>query len=193
MTYLRHSRYSADLLVTSVPTFLVENTETSIFDDNDDVDVALAGDRRSKHRQTRLVHYLAQLAQRPDAHSTAMQALDEGVPLEMLLAGYDSDRIAEDVASEDVGAGAKGVSGIQKSTSFARGLAHAVHTKHNPEQDSFAYIENLITCLTMLGKLSVAVDSVLQRAPIEVYNLVESTAAEVDERCVQVSLILMRD
>jgi len=52
----------------------------------------------------------------------------------------------------------------------------------NPEQDSFTYIESIMESLAYLGKLSSAMDSIIQRAPLEIYNLVESTVVEVDER-----------
>jgi hypothetical protein len=61
-------------------------------------------------------------------------------------------------------------------------LAMSSGKKSSPEQDSFAYIESILESLAYLGKLGIAIDSVLQRNPLEVYNLVESTAAEVDER-----------
>lgn len=52
----------------------------------------------------------------------------------------------------------------------------------NPETNSFVYIESLIESLAVLGKLSLGLDGVLQRAPLEIYNLVEATLHEVDER-----------
>ncbi|KAA1089339.1 hypothetical protein PGT21_014354 [Puccinia graminis f. sp. tritici] len=52
----------------------------------------------------------------------------------------------------------------------------------NPELDSFKYIESLIESFAVLGKLSLGLDTVLQRVPVEVYTLVESTLNEVDER-----------
>jgi len=52
----------------------------------------------------------------------------------------------------------------------------------NPETDSFKYIESLIESFAVLGKLSLGLDTVLQRVPVEVYALVESTLNEVDER-----------
>lgn len=52
----------------------------------------------------------------------------------------------------------------------------------NPEVDSFTYIESLIESLAVLGRLGVGLDAVLQRVPVEIYNLVENTLGEVDER-----------
>ncbi len=52
----------------------------------------------------------------------------------------------------------------------------------NPEADSFAYMETLLESLAVLGKLGTALDSVAQRVPNEIFNLVESTLDEVEER-----------
>ncbi|PLW42165.1 hypothetical protein PCANC_08604 [Puccinia coronata f. sp. avenae] len=52
----------------------------------------------------------------------------------------------------------------------------------NPELDSFKYIESLIESFAVLGKLSLGLDTILQRVPVEVYALVETTLNEVDER-----------
>ncbi|KXN85672.1 putative exocyst complex component sec8 [Leucoagaricus sp. SymC.cos] len=52
----------------------------------------------------------------------------------------------------------------------------------NPEADSFAYMETLLESLAVLGKLGSALDNVAQRLPGEVFNLVETTLDEVEER-----------
>ncbi|KAG0144745.1 hypothetical protein CROQUDRAFT_46818 [Cronartium quercuum f. sp. fusiforme G11] len=52
----------------------------------------------------------------------------------------------------------------------------------NPELNSFSYIESLVESLAVLGKLSLGLDGVLQRAPLEIYNFVEATLHEVEER-----------
>lgn len=52
----------------------------------------------------------------------------------------------------------------------------------NPESDSFTYLETILESLAILGKLGVALESVTQRLPMEIYSLVESTIEEVDER-----------
>lgn len=52
------------------------------------------------------------------------------------------------------------------------------------EADSFGYIEGLLESLACLGKLGFALDAVAQRAQMEVFNLVEATVDEVDERWV---------
>ncbi|KAH9809427.1 hypothetical protein DFH28DRAFT_1086467 [Melampsora americana] len=52
----------------------------------------------------------------------------------------------------------------------------------NPEVNSFVYMESLIDSLAVLGKLSLGLDVTLQRAPLEIYNLVEATIHEVEDR-----------
>jgi exocyst complex component 4 len=53
---------------------------------------------------------------------------------------------------------------------------------HNPESDSFTYIEMLLEALAVLGKLVGALDIVTQRMPTELFALVDSTVDEVSER-----------
>ncbi|KAI0936742.1 hypothetical protein AcV5_004806 [Taiwanofungus camphoratus] len=53
---------------------------------------------------------------------------------------------------------------------------------HNPEADSFAYIETLLESLAVLGKLGNALDIVAQKLPGEIFSLVEVTLDEVEER-----------
>ncbi|KAG5635065.1 hypothetical protein H0H81_012546 [Sphagnurus paluster] len=67
---------------------------------------------------------------------------------------------------------------IQPSAS----LATTSTTPHNPEADSFAYMETLIESLAVLGKLGSALDNIAQRLPSEIFNLVETTLDEVEER-----------
>lgn len=52
----------------------------------------------------------------------------------------------------------------------------------NPESDSFMYMESLLESLAVLGKLGSALDSMAQRLPGEIFNLVETTLDEVEER-----------
>lgn len=51
----------------------------------------------------------------------------------------------------------------------------------NPESDSFAYLENVLESLAVLGRLGNALDTVVQRVPTEIYALVETTIDEVSE------------
>jgi len=60
--------------------------------------------------------------------------------------------------------------------------SHRQLANGNPESDSFAYMETLLESLAVLGKLASALDSISQRLPGEIYNLVEATLDEVDER-----------
>ncbi|KAK7064373.1 Sec8 exocyst complex component-specific domain-containing protein [Favolaschia claudopus] len=55
-------------------------------------------------------------------------------------------------------------------------------TANNPESDSFAYIETLLESFAVLGKLGTALDNIGQRLPSEIFNLVETTLDEVEER-----------
>ncbi|SGY79129.1 BQ5605_C008g05051 [Microbotryum silenes-dioicae] len=54
--------------------------------------------------------------------------------------------------------------------------------KKNLELDSFAYIEMLMECLACLGKLGYGLDAISQRVQGEMFQLVETTVEEVDER-----------
>lgn len=65
------------------------------------------------------------------------------------------------------------------STSFS---AAALSSNLNPEADSFAYMETLLESLAVLGKLGNSLDNVAQRLPGEIFTLVETTLAEVEER-----------
>lgn len=52
----------------------------------------------------------------------------------------------------------------------------------NPESDSFLYLEMLLEALARLGKMSVALEVIHQRLPVEIHTLVESTIREVEAR-----------
>ena len=70
---------------------------------------------------------------------------------------------------------------LAHSTS-ANGVNASASSRPNPEIDSFAYIETVLESLAVLGKLGPAIDAVGQRLPVEMYNLVEGTVDEVEER-----------
>lgn len=57
-------------------------------------------------------------------------------------------------------------------------------TRKNLELDSFVYLEGLLESLGVLGKLGVGLDAIGQRVQNEIYNLVDATLEEVEERCV---------
>ncbi|RHZ43763.1 hypothetical protein Glove_856g10 [Diversispora epigaea] len=52
----------------------------------------------------------------------------------------------------------------------------------NPETDSFYYMEIIIESLAILGRLPQALKAITQRIPLELYQLVDKTVAEVEER-----------
>ncbi|KXS11677.1 hypothetical protein M427DRAFT_426557 [Gonapodya prolifera JEL478] len=52
----------------------------------------------------------------------------------------------------------------------------------NPELDSYHYIEVLVECLRLLGKIPETIDVIRQRLPLELYDLVERTTTEVRKR-----------
>ncbi|KAI8454241.1 hypothetical protein BY996DRAFT_4582113 [Phakopsora pachyrhizi] len=52
----------------------------------------------------------------------------------------------------------------------------------NPELNSFFYTENLIESLAVIGKLTLGLDMVLRRVSVEIFQLIEITLTEVDER-----------
>ncbi|KAG5647569.1 hypothetical protein DXG03_008922 [Asterophora parasitica] len=70
--------------------------------------------------------------------------------------------------------------GGQPSTSNLTSMSST--SPHNPEADSFAYMETLIESLAVLSKLGSALDNVTQRLPNEIFGLVETTLGEVEER-----------
>ncbi|KAF9365772.1 hypothetical protein BGX34_008376 [Mortierella sp. NVP85] len=52
----------------------------------------------------------------------------------------------------------------------------------NPEVDSTYYLEILVESLGLLGKFKDAMVTILQRVPLEMYQLIDKTIAEVNER-----------
>lgn len=57
-----------------------------------------------------------------------------------------------------------------------------LNSSHNPEADSFLYMESLLEALAILGRLGSSLDVVAQRLPIEIYSLVDRTLNEIEER-----------
>lgn len=57
-----------------------------------------------------------------------------------------------------------------------------LNSSHNPEADSFMYMESLLEALAILGRLGSSLDVVAQRLPIEIYSLVDRTLNEIEER-----------
>ncbi|KAL1918993.1 uncharacterized protein VTP21DRAFT_2374 [Calcarisporiella thermophila] len=54
--------------------------------------------------------------------------------------------------------------------------------ERNPETDSLYYIEILVEALGLLGKLPEALEVIQQRLPVEIYQLVDKTITDVEER-----------
>ncbi|KAG0336778.1 hypothetical protein BG004_007907 [Podila humilis] len=52
----------------------------------------------------------------------------------------------------------------------------------NPEVDSIYYLEILVESLGLLGKFKDAIATILQRVPLETYQLIDKTISEVNER-----------
>lgn len=52
----------------------------------------------------------------------------------------------------------------------------------NPEADTFYYIGHLVESLNKLGRLDLAVNTIKQRLPVELFGIVSETNSEVDQR-----------
>ncbi|GKT84845.1 exocyst complex component Sec8 [Colletotrichum tofieldiae] len=52
----------------------------------------------------------------------------------------------------------------------------------NPEADTFSYVSLLVESLNKLGRLEMAVDTLKQRLPVELFTIVNETLREVDQR-----------
>lgn len=52
----------------------------------------------------------------------------------------------------------------------------------NPEADTFYYISHLVESLNKLGRLEMAVNTIKQRLPVELFGIVSETNSEVDGR-----------
>ena len=108
-------------------------------------------------RQSRLIRYLNNLGLRPNdpPHDLNEGSLPQG--------GMTASASISSVAANT-------------------GSSAYLSSNHNPEIDSFAYMETLLESLAVLGKLGNALDSIAQRLSGEIFTLVESTLDEVEER-----------
>lgn len=52
----------------------------------------------------------------------------------------------------------------------------------NPEADTFSYIQLLVESLNKLNRLDIAVDTIEQRLPVELFKVVEKSNNEVAQR-----------
>lgn len=174
-----------------MPAFLVETAPLSIFD----VEAAAAATSGSGvARPTRLSQFLNQLSSKsPDGPDVDELLAEHGKSTTLATSEEAGGGLpsSASMASLNNNNGNPAGQGITPSNSVSAGLGSGATgnanganqgKSANPEQDSFSYIESILESLAYLGKLSHAMDSVLQRAPIEIYNLVEATAIEVDER-----------
>lgn len=179
----------------AVPTVYVEHTSRSIFDLNGP-GFAADSEASGKGRPTRLAAYLKRLAQKPAFTRNIDEAIDDSIS-DVALVKAPSDTAADAAGGQNITrsgslASISSASGVpppqQSKAPTQNGHIESTDKKGSPEQDSFAYIESILESLAYLGKLGIAIDSVLQRNPLEIYNLVESTALEVDERYVMLAL-----
>jgi exocyst complex component 4 len=53
---------------------------------------------------------------------------------------------------------------------------------HNPETDTFKYIRLVIESLNKMNRLDLAVDTIEQRLPVELFKVVEKSNNEVAQR-----------
>jgi exocyst complex component 4 len=53
---------------------------------------------------------------------------------------------------------------------------------HNPESDTFQYIRLVIEALDKMSRLEVAIDTIEQRMPVELFKVVEKSNNEVAQR-----------
>jgi exocyst complex component 4 len=70
----------------------------------------------------------------------------------------------------------------QPDSQHSGGLNTDTVDAHNPEADSYRYIEVVLEALFVLGKLGGALETVSQRVSTEIHHLIEATLDEVEER-----------
>jgi hypothetical protein len=148
-------------------------------------------------RPTRLAAFLTRLSQKPPFRRNIDETIDETNILQEAISHAATEQNGDlggpgtNITRSGSLASINSVTGngtanqnvnSSKSTKPNGFVDDAEGKKSNPEEDSFTYIESILESLAYLGKLGVALDSVLQRNPLEIYNLVENTATEVDER-----------
>ena len=59
---------------------------------------------------------------------------------------------------------------------------HSPISNEHPESDSFNYIKHIVLALRSLSQVHRAMDTITQRLPLEVYQLVDKTIIEVGNR-----------
>lgn len=71
---------------------------------------------------------------------------------------------------------------MQNTTSITS-LASLKEQEHvTPELDAFTYMEMLLESLAAMGRLGAALDVIVQRVPVEIQQLIDTTTDEVAER-----------
>jgi len=116
-------------------------------------------------QQSKLQRYLNYLSVRPSINPLFDEPIDEYVeaPVDDLALGYEGGSFALPALGTEPEATKRPAA-------------------KNPEIDSFAYIESLMESLACLGKLGYGLDAISQRVQGEMFNLVDLTVEEVDER-----------
>jgi Exocyst complex component Sec8 C-terminal len=137
----------------------------------DSLDMSLSDE--NKTRQTRLDRFLIHLNLRTNNESH-LELLDDSI--EAILAGRSSHVHPGPPPSYNT----SGINGASNGSSSAP--SSSISAPENPESDSFTYIETLLEALAALGKLVGALDTVVNRLPVELYNLIELTIDEVNDR-----------
>lgn len=128
----------------------------------------LPGSKTGEPSSSRMELYITHLTLRPSNDSPA--ELYDNVP----------DTSGRATALLTSSSSAYFLAASESSDNTTVGLAST--ESQNPESDSFTYIEMLLESLAVLGKLVGALDTVIQRMPIEIYSLVDSTIDEVNDR-----------
>ncbi|OWZ70298.1 hypothetical protein AYX14_04331 [Cryptococcus neoformans] len=119
--------------------------------------------------------YLSQLSTKPSTRPI-LQYDGDPIPSTLTLSTVSHQQQNANALSPGTG-----MPQADSHTSLSSVLGTAGNTG-NPETDSYVYIENLLEALAVLGRLGQALDTVAQRAPGEIYALVDGTLDEVEER-----------
>ncbi|SCV70809.1 BQ2448_3571 [Microbotryum intermedium] len=121
-------------------------------------------------RLTKLQRYLNYLSLRPSINPLLDEPIDD----------------IHDSLSPTPDDGSLGLDGSGNPSALGEDKFESSGDKYRPtkniELDSFAYIEMLMECLACLGKLGYGLDAITQRVQGEMFQLVETTVEEVDER-----------
>lgn len=132
----------------------------------------------NKQKPLRLNRYLAALSARPTFDpNLATDLPDIGISSSMSTSALTGESTLPNSKSTDSMFTTSG-----GETGGADGNNPSQEYETSPEADSFLYIEMLLESLARLGKVGYALEVVQQRLNVELYQLVESTIEEVDQR-----------